>query len=308
MKIPQTKRYSIYKKLVLQDERSKKLNFEPDGREHYVYRITDYTRNMEENYYGSHTPHKNKKYDSLIDEFWTYKTSSKYNILDENKKENYKVKILKVFDNIADKIIYEAFLHQYFNVKLNFKFWNKSNQTPFNFNTDIRPSKEQYKIIGEKVSKARKGIVFSEKTKIKMSNKRKEYFENNPEARLKQSKVGSMNKGRKITEETRKKMSESQKGIKCTEAAKLKISKNSKSGTTEVRKKLSEANKGKRHPQAIIIKVYDNNDSLIFTSYGEFKKLCEKYNMPYNSFCNSYRKNVKVKKENFKNWYAIKEI
>jgi len=60
MKIPQTKRYSIYKNLVLQDERSKKLNFEPDGREHYVYRITDYTRSEKEHYYGSHTP-KNSK-------------------------------------------------------------------------------------------------------------------------------------------------------------------------------------------------------------------------------------------------------
>jgi hypothetical protein len=127
--------YSIYKNLVLQDERSKKLNFKPDGREHYVYRITDYTRTEKEHYYGSHTPEKGKKYNSLIEEFWTYKTSSKYNVLNENKKENYKVKILKVFDNPADKIIYEAFLHQYFNVKLSNKFWNKSNQTAFGYDT-----------------------------------------------------------------------------------------------------------------------------------------------------------------------------
>jgi len=133
MKIPQTKRYSIYKNLVLQDERSKKLNFEPDGREHYVYRVTDHTRTEKEHYYGSHTPQKGKKYNSLEEEFWTYKTSSKYNVLNENKKENYKVKILKVFDNPADKIIYESFLHQYFNVKLATKFWNENNQGPFGF-------------------------------------------------------------------------------------------------------------------------------------------------------------------------------
>jgi len=49
MKIPQTKRYSIHKNLVLQEEerrfveegKEKKLNFTPDGREHYVYRVTD---------------------------------------------------------------------------------------------------------------------------------------------------------------------------------------------------------------------------------------------------------------------------
>ena len=141
MKIPQTKRYSIYKKLVLQDKRSKKLNFKPDGREHYVYRITDYTRTEKEHYYGSHTPQKNKKYSTLKEEFWTYRTSSEYNVLNEDKKEDYKVKILKVFDNSGDKIIYEAFLHQYFDVKLSSKFWNESNQTPFGFdNTGFTPA------------------------------------------------------------------------------------------------------------------------------------------------------------------------
>ncbi|MEA3452324.1 MAG: hypothetical protein U9Q83_10545, partial [Bacteroidota bacterium] len=135
MKIPQIKRYSIYKKIVLQDERSKKLNFNSDGREHYVYRVTDYTRNLNKHYYGSRTPPKNKLYKFLEDEFWTYRTSSKYNILNENKKENYKVKILRVFDNPGDKILYESFLHQYFNVKLHNKFWNESNQMPWKFDT-----------------------------------------------------------------------------------------------------------------------------------------------------------------------------
>ncbi len=128
------KTYSIYKKLVLQDERSKKLDFNVDGREHYVYRITDYTRTEEEHYYGSHTPEFGKEYNSLEEEFWTYRTSSKRNILNENRKEDYKVKILKVFDNPADKMIYEAYLHQYFDVTNNKHFWNGSNQTPFGWN------------------------------------------------------------------------------------------------------------------------------------------------------------------------------
>lgn len=106
-----------------------------DGRDHYVYRISDYTRTKEEHYYGSHTPSKGKKYNNLIDEFWTYGTSSEYNALNENKKENYKLKIIKVFSNPADKILYEAFLHQYHNVKIHYNFWNKSNQTPFGFDT-----------------------------------------------------------------------------------------------------------------------------------------------------------------------------
>jgi len=152
------KRYSIYRKLVLQDERSKKLDFTSDGRKHYVYRVTDYTRNEKQHYYGSHTPKKNYKGNNLIEEFWTYKTSSKYNTINEHKKENYKIKIIKVFDNPADKMIYEAFLHQYFNVKLNNYFWNESNQTPFGYDTTgkhfsfIRNNKDSYKSGGKKCS------------------------------------------------------------------------------------------------------------------------------------------------------------
>lgn len=81
------KRYVMYKEAVFKDERIKKLNFEPDGREHYVYRVTDYTRTEKQQYYGSHTPKKDNKYRNLVDEFWTYRTSSKYNTLNEDKKE-----------------------------------------------------------------------------------------------------------------------------------------------------------------------------------------------------------------------------
>jgi len=132
----------------------KKLDFTPDGREHYVYRVTDYTRDVNQHYYGSHTPPKNKKYDSLIAEFWTYRTSSKKNVLNEDTKENYKVKILKVFDNPADKMIYEAYLHQYFDVKRNNNFWNGSNQTPFGFDTTGKQGPNKNKPMSE-ISKKR---------------------------------------------------------------------------------------------------------------------------------------------------------
>jgi len=87
--------YKKYKDLVLQDERTKELDFNVDGREHYVYRVTDYTRTEEEHYYGSHTPNFGKKYNSLEEEFWTHKTSSKRNTLNENRKEDYKRRIYK---------------------------------------------------------------------------------------------------------------------------------------------------------------------------------------------------------------------
>jgi len=154
--------YTKYKTLILKMNElkhvNKQLDFVPDGREHYVYRVTDYNRNVKQHYYGSHTPPKNKKYNNLIDEFWTYKTSSKKNILNENVKNNYKVKIIKVFNNPADKIILESYLHQYFDVKNNNLFWNESNQTPFMF---ILP-KGIYIKIGKKVSKTKQSKEWKE--------------------------------------------------------------------------------------------------------------------------------------------------
>lgn len=122
-------RYSIYKKLVLQDERSSKLIFEPDGRIFYVYRITNIE--SKEYYYGS----RNSDSENLLEDLIKYSSSSKRKNDIKNNKEKYKFKILKVFDNTADKIIYESFLHAKFNVKKHNQFFNESNQTPFGFDT-----------------------------------------------------------------------------------------------------------------------------------------------------------------------------
>ncbi len=48
---------------------------------------------------------------------------------------NYRYKVIKIFNNSFDKILYESFLHQYFNVKDNSKFINKSNCKPTGFDT-----------------------------------------------------------------------------------------------------------------------------------------------------------------------------
>ena len=160
--------FKQYKISVLQNPKSEKLDFQSDGREHYVYRITDYTRTEKQHYYGSHTPTKGKKYSSLEEEFWTYKTSSKYNVLNENAKNNYKLKILKVFDNPADKMIYESYLHQYFDVKLHNSFWNEGNQTAFGFDTTGKKVTHSVETIA-KIKKMRSIQVFSTETLKKLS-------------------------------------------------------------------------------------------------------------------------------------------
>jgi hypothetical protein len=62
-------------------------------------------------------------------------------------------------------------------------------------------------------------------------------------------KISEAQKGRKLTEETKRKMSESQKGVRLTEETKKKISeaKKGKKKTDEHRKKLAVAAKGRKH-------------------------------------------------------------
>lgn len=87
-------------------------------------------------------------------------------------------------------------------------------------------------------------FTMNNETKRKCSEIRKEYFKNNPNAgKIHSDKM----KGRKLSEETKKKISESNKGRKLSEETKRKISEASKGKkmSEEARQKMSEANKGK---------------------------------------------------------------
>ncbi len=118
--------FKCYKARVLEDPRSSILSFTPDGRNHYVYRVSKDNKH----YYGSRTdvsePQIGKR----------YFTCSKY--LEEDFRANpnsYKVKVIKEFNNADDKMLYESYLHQHFNVKNNDVFINQVNQTPYGFDT-----------------------------------------------------------------------------------------------------------------------------------------------------------------------------
>ncbi len=120
--------FKKYKERVLNDPRSEKLDFNPDGRNHYVYRVS-----REEHYYGSKSEKLGGVNDTIGDGYYT---SSNY--LEESFKgnpEDYKVKIIRRFDNPVDKILFESYLHQKFDVKNHDSFINRSNQTPWGFDT-----------------------------------------------------------------------------------------------------------------------------------------------------------------------------
>ena len=100
--------------------------YKSDNRYHYVYRIT-----CDEHYYGSRVSKVQPEMDLGI----TYFTSGKLQKHFAKNISLYKTKIIKVFSNSFDKMIYESYLHQKFNVKEHNSFANKVNQTPFGFDT-----------------------------------------------------------------------------------------------------------------------------------------------------------------------------
>lgn len=122
------KTFKKYREYHLHHPKTSKLIFDVDGRTHYVYRISDLVSGL--HYYGSRTTSNAPRKDIL-----SYCTSSsRKNEIKENR-DSFRFKIIRVFDNPAEKILYESFLHQLFDVKTNKFFWNKSNQTPFGFDT-----------------------------------------------------------------------------------------------------------------------------------------------------------------------------
>ncbi len=121
--------FKKYKKWILEDPRSEKLNFEPDGRNHYAYRVS---KDRNNHYYGSRTDRDNK---TLGKGYFTSSRNLEFKNEFKANPEDYKVKIIRKFNNPGDKILFESYLHQKFDVKNHDSFINQSNQTAFGFDT-----------------------------------------------------------------------------------------------------------------------------------------------------------------------------
>ncbi len=135
--------FKKYKEEVMKDPRSSKLDFTTDSRLHYVYRIS-----LKKHYYGSRTDWDNN---TIGHGYFTTSTDKKFITNFRSNPEDYKIKIIRKFDNPGDKILYESYLHQFFNVKLHDGFINRANQTPFGFDRTGRKATEETK---RKTSKA----------------------------------------------------------------------------------------------------------------------------------------------------------
>ena len=208
---------------------------------HCVYRITNLLECK--HYYGTRSCKIHPSEDLGINYFSSsYDKEFKQDQLDNP--QNYKYKVIRIFDTREEAVKLEIKLHARFDVGRNPSFYNKAKQTSTGWDhTGSKHSKET-KI---KISNSHKGKVFSEETRIKMSNSRKGI----PRSEETKRKISESNKGKVFSEEARIKMSEAQKRKTLTETHKEKIS-NSLKGVTksdETKRKMSEARKGKPKPK-----------------------------------------------------------
>lgn len=121
--------------------KKKRRNLVNDMKYHYTYRITNIKEKMY--YYGVHSCDCLPKEDIGI-KYWS--SSKRDGFIDHQKQnpEQYKYKVLKIFNTRVEAVEHEMFLHKKFDVKLHEKFYNDSNQTSTGFDTSGRPGIKGY--------------------------------------------------------------------------------------------------------------------------------------------------------------------
>jgi len=160
---------------------------------HYIYRITNKIQNK--HYYGCRSSEIEPKLDLGIKYF---SSSRDVDFLLGQKANNldYKYKVIKIFSSREEALELEIKLHKKFNVGKNESFYNKAKQTSTGFDTCGIVRTNEQKI---KASLLRNGKQFGGVIKHSEESKKK---------------ISESNKGKTHSEETKKKMSESRKGEK----------------------------------------------------------------------------------------------
>jgi len=136
---------------------------------HYVYRITN--TKLNKHYYGTRTS-KNPKEDIGI----KYFSSSKDKDFIKDQKENpqnYKYKIIKIFNNRKEAIKLEIKLHSKFDVGVNESFYNRAKQTSTGWDRTGCMNSTKAK---EKQRRSMKKIFENSSERQKISKRNKEYY------------------------------------------------------------------------------------------------------------------------------------
>lgn len=166
---------------------------------HYVYRITNLLKNK--HYYGIRTT----KYKPESDLGKRYFSSSKDQgfIKDQKKNsQNYRYKIIFVYNNRESAIRMEIKLHNKFNVGISESFYNKAKQTSVGFD--------------------RSGVTYkhSDETKYKIGIAHKNKFVSKDT----REKLSLIHKGKTITKKHKEQISDALTGKRFTDEHKNKIS------------------------------------------------------------------------------------
>ena len=180
----------------------------------YVYRITNKENNR--HYYGVRSSKIEPKLDLGIKYFSSSRDKEFMNEQKSNR-DNFKYKVIKIFETREEAINLEIKLHKKFDVSKNSNFYNRSKQTSVGFDTS--------------------GTTLSNEHIEKIKN-----YKPTEEQKLKhrQSMLG-----RKHSEETKLKMSQSAIGKKKTDEAKKNMR---KPKSEEHKKKLKEVKSGENNP------------------------------------------------------------
>ncbi len=118
--------FKNYLKDIQRDRRYHKLRFNVDNKIHYVYRVSKDGLH----YYGSRTD----KIQPLIGiKYFTSSMDKDFKADFKNNTSTWKIKIIRTFCNRSECILFESYLHNFFDARVHQKFINRSNQTPFGF-------------------------------------------------------------------------------------------------------------------------------------------------------------------------------
>lgn len=169
---------------------------------HYVYRITNIVTNM--HYYGDRTSKVEPKLDLGIKYFSSF--SNYLFKIDQNiNPSHYKYKIIKTFNTRKEAKSYERLLHLKFDVKNHNRFINRGNQSSSNFDTQGKASVKDCNGNTLLVSINNERYLSGELVGVTKGRKMSEDFKRN---------ISEKNKGRIPSEEHRRKISEALKGKK----------------------------------------------------------------------------------------------
>lgn len=109
---------------------------------HYVYRITNKIKNK--HYYGVRSSNIKPKEDIGI-KYFSSSTDKNFMLDQKENPQNYKYKVLKIFDSRKDAEMHETFLHEKFSVQTNESFYNKAKNTLMGFSVEGTKQLEEHK-------------------------------------------------------------------------------------------------------------------------------------------------------------------